>query len=987
MTFLPVVAREMSVLARRKGTYWARTGTALAALVILGWLLAIASAHLSFIKLGRDIYVILSYIAFTYALVAGIHATADCISEEKREGTLGLLFLTDLKSYDLVLGKLSATSLGAAYALLALLPMISLGLLVGGVTLLEVAQVSSVLANTLFFSLGLGVFVSTLSTNERRAMFAAAVILFVLTAFPFVLVTSVPWPQRGARYESLLAISPLYPMLSLPLGAALPLGFTGANWVSSMLLHHGLAWFFLIASCSILPRFIIDLPSRRFVGLRKLFENYTYGNRRQRNAHRAKLLDRNAFLWLVSRERAKAAYAWGFVALFFGLYLWVYHRAPNLFFDLPVNAAIVLTVHLTLKLWLGSEVCHRLIQDRRGGALELLLSTPMTIRRIAHGQTLALRRIFLLPVAIIIMVEILFAIAAFRSGHVRPPPADRALTFLAAASILVLDLWALKWVGLWLSLWGKSVERVLAGTLVRVLAIPWILFATLYGLLMPFGSFAGIDFTYRQALLTWWVVSVLCALYFALPARSRFFKYFRACAANQFGTGAPVLEKMSVDPSEASGRRWFAIPPALRRYSAAGALSLLLIGLFTLTFGRKHYWQHRVASEMDRVRAAKLPGGQGDLAAFHPRSLPVADGANALLQAGLPSQVGQGFNVWNSIIASARGTFTGAAPEFEETLRHNRAQLHALWQLTNYTSLKVPPADQFLDFSLYPVLGGMDYLVASAQGDTQRVFKNVRGLLAYVRLMRQSPLPQSQHFAWAGIKVLSFVLERRHSLPSELLARISSELEAVDRDEVLGPSLTVIRGFFARTVATPHFPQNVPGENASAVREWMTSMWFQMGNHHKQLFLALRVLESGIESASLPYPQRLDRFQDWLENRPWIASRQPERLEIIAQRIVGDNYRRHAACTARLNVLRTAMAVQQYLVAEERFPADLGDLAPKYLKQVLLDPFAGQPLRAVRDKKGYIIYSIGPNRVDEQGAFHPDDSLGDIVFRFGPSAY
>ena len=47
--------------------------------------------------------------AVFYCLLSGVWFTADCLSEEKREGTLGLLFLTDLKGYDVVFGKLVAT--------------------------------------------------------------------------------------------------------------------------------------------------------------------------------------------------------------------------------------------------------------------------------------------------------------------------------------------------------------------------------------------------------------------------------------------------------------------------------------------------------------------------------------------------------------------------------------------------------------------------------------------------------------------------------------------------------------------------------------------------------------------------------------------------------------------------------------------------------------------------------------------------------------
>src|SRR5438034_7581247 len=78
---------------------------------------------------------ILAGASVLFSLLSGVRSTADCLSEEKREGTLGLLFLTDLKGYDVVLGKLAATSLNAFYGVLAVLPMMAIPLLMGGVTL------------------------------------------------------------------------------------------------------------------------------------------------------------------------------------------------------------------------------------------------------------------------------------------------------------------------------------------------------------------------------------------------------------------------------------------------------------------------------------------------------------------------------------------------------------------------------------------------------------------------------------------------------------------------------------------------------------------------------------------------------------------------------------------------------------------------------------------------------------------------------------
>ena len=135
MTFLPIVERELRVAARRRGTYWTRVFAALIAICAAGWMLTLSNLgrHESPSELSRSIFMTLSSFAFLYCLVAGARNTADCLSEEKREGTLGLLFLTDLKGYDVVLGKLVATSLNSFYGLLAIFPVLAIPLLLGGV--------------------------------------------------------------------------------------------------------------------------------------------------------------------------------------------------------------------------------------------------------------------------------------------------------------------------------------------------------------------------------------------------------------------------------------------------------------------------------------------------------------------------------------------------------------------------------------------------------------------------------------------------------------------------------------------------------------------------------------------------------------------------------------------------------------------------------------------------------------------------------------
>src|SRR2546427_9287536 len=84
--------------------------------------------------LAQRIFQGVSLLALLYCLAYGRRSTADCLSQEKRERTLGLLFLTDLKGHDVVLGKLAATSLRGFYGLLAIFPVLAVPLLMGGIT-------------------------------------------------------------------------------------------------------------------------------------------------------------------------------------------------------------------------------------------------------------------------------------------------------------------------------------------------------------------------------------------------------------------------------------------------------------------------------------------------------------------------------------------------------------------------------------------------------------------------------------------------------------------------------------------------------------------------------------------------------------------------------------------------------------------------------------------------------------------------------------
>ena len=90
---------------RKRGTFVLRITTALIGLVLGGFCLLLSSlGNVPMTGIGKALFGILTWVSFIAAAGAGLFVTSDCVSEEKREGTLGLLFLTDLRGYDVVAG-------------------------------------------------------------------------------------------------------------------------------------------------------------------------------------------------------------------------------------------------------------------------------------------------------------------------------------------------------------------------------------------------------------------------------------------------------------------------------------------------------------------------------------------------------------------------------------------------------------------------------------------------------------------------------------------------------------------------------------------------------------------------------------------------------------------------------------------------------------------------------------------------------------------
>jgi len=475
MTFLPIVERELRVAARRRSTYRIRAWTAV---------VAVGVGLLSFFPAmvagtpggpGKGLYVGLTGFAFGLCLLAGALLTADCLSEEKREGTLGLLFLTDLRGYDVVLGKFIATSLNAFYGLLAILPVTGFCLLLGGLTGGEFVRMTLALVNALFFSLAAGVCVSAFGREPQRMMGGTAGLIIFFAAILPLLARLGAGSRFFPGWSCIAWVSPYWPFARALEPAYL---IRPAEYWWALAGSQVAGWLLLaLASVAVLQRWQEQGPVAAVGGRLRRWAQPGRGGAAARRMAREKLLPVNPVFWLVASDPGFRRIVW--------LIVWAWGAAVLLttVFAPGEHGAFILNVYgvrpfgILLKWLFALQACRFFVESRRNGALEMLLCTPLTSRDIIRGQVLALRRTFQWPViTLLLLLFVPSVVHSIAAGGWRSPELE--ITLLAVGTGLVYclrmiaDCYALGAFGIWLALTLRKPGLAPGLTILYVLILP-----------------------------------------------------------------------------------------------------------------------------------------------------------------------------------------------------------------------------------------------------------------------------------------------------------------------------------------------------------------------------------------------------------------------------------------------------------------------------------------------------------------------------------
>jgi ABC-type transport system involved in multi-copper enzyme maturation permease subunit len=196
MILLPIVGRELTAESRRPFNYWLRVIGAAALTLVLG--LTFLDTHSTslprfgvspgqnpFGNLGTRLFGNLNATIFLTLWILVPLLTADCINREKREGTLGLLFLTPLTSTGIVIGKGLVHGLRALTLYFTMLPVLVVPLMLGGVTVQDGLMAALLNLASLLLALAAGLLASAWTRDWLKSI-ALAYFLAALFAIAFM---------------------------------------------------------------------------------------------------------------------------------------------------------------------------------------------------------------------------------------------------------------------------------------------------------------------------------------------------------------------------------------------------------------------------------------------------------------------------------------------------------------------------------------------------------------------------------------------------------------------------------------------------------------------------------------------------------------------------------------------------------------------------------------------------------------------------------
>lgn len=382
--------------------------------------------HPSGARAGSEVFAWVHRVVLVAIWVLVPLMSCDCLSHEKRDGTLGLLFLTNLKAGEIVLAKAAAHGLRALTVWLAVVPIIGVPLLMGGLDWREIMISCCIAFGSICAALGLGLLASALSRRIGGAvslatMFApgAHVVFYVLVTLivPALLARRMIWNEDVLASPLQLGVVLTWNVEEVWRELLGPMNKQPVATLVSVFCIPVAALLFLYCACTILIAPIIrrnwqDKPkTKRQTEVENFFCKPLFWTGVFRWWMR-RSLERNPIGWLEKRSWSGriASWVWLAVMISFASAL-AYTSASRGDFE---GFNVLMWMLLASIAYVAAGSFRR---ERETGALELILVTPLSERQIISGRLRGLWSQFLPTFAIWVAV-VLYLSSALKDWQV-----------------------------------------------------------------------------------------------------------------------------------------------------------------------------------------------------------------------------------------------------------------------------------------------------------------------------------------------------------------------------------------------------------------------------------------------------------------------------------------------------------------------------------------------------------------------------------------
>jgi ABC-type transport system involved in multi-copper enzyme maturation permease subunit len=356
-------------------------------------------------RFGLLLFQIFAYVQLALFLFFSALSAASAVAREKDRRTFVLLLMTDLRGYEIVLGKLFGSLLRIILLLAGMVPVLAMLLLLGGIAPSQLLQATIIMVATVFAAGSLGSLVA-LWREKTFATLALTVLFLVLylclvQALGFVpdLLRRFGWDSSSTVLADMdmwqkwlnpfLSLASVFnPLADFQAAVAPAYGFAIAMVVMGALLNLYAVW-----------RLRVWNPSGEPIMQREKIPEADQEEDRAK-AHAAPGTPRavwaNPILWreigtLAYGRRpylVKLAYAVVFVLIAYYAY-WLFHNTSGHVHSLNLLLCLAFVGVLSLLL-VSAQAVTAITSERDTGALDLLLVTDLTPKEFIFGKLLGI---------------------------------------------------------------------------------------------------------------------------------------------------------------------------------------------------------------------------------------------------------------------------------------------------------------------------------------------------------------------------------------------------------------------------------------------------------------------------------------------------------------------------------------------------------------------------------------------------------------------